>query len=140
MVWAYPILNSPVRNPIFANGQQTLSFLLLSLIWLCSMLRTHPRSTYAHDAKWGMFAFWLAAAAQQVAGICFDLRAIAYSFSVFQFGWGVPVCCAWLDSPSIADANDGNPFQRGWGNLLFDLWFEYMDTGHVLQLAHPPHL
>ena len=89
MVWAYPILNSPVRNPIFANGQQTLSFLLLSLIWLCSMLRTHPRSTYAHDAKWGMFAFWLAAAAQQVAGICFDLRAIAYSFSVFQFGWGV---------------------------------------------------
>ncbi|CAE7550338.1 unnamed protein product [Symbiodinium sp. CCMP2456] len=89
VVWAFPVLSSEQENPIFKHGQQTIAFVLLSLIWICSMLVRHPRSTYVHGAKWCMFSFWLAAAAQQVTGIFFDLGLYGSYYSVFQFGWGV---------------------------------------------------
>ncbi|OLP78257.1 hypothetical protein AK812_SmicGene41594 [Symbiodinium microadriaticum] len=90
------------------------------------MLRTHPRSTYAHDAKWGMFAFWLAAAAQQVAGICFDVEAIHYSFSLFQFGWGVQcVALGWtlhllqMRMTAIRSSPDGGTCGSTFGSNLW---------------------
>ena len=89
VVWALPALSSKQENPIFKHGQQTIAFVLLSLIWICSMLVRHPRSTYAHDAKWCMFAFWFAAAAQQVTGIFLDTGLNGSYYYVFHFGWGV---------------------------------------------------
>eukprot|EP00439_Symbiodinium_sp_Y106_P030125 s3293_g3.t1 len=80
----------------FGVGQQTVTLVLLTLTWICSVLRKHPRSTYAHDAKWCMFAYWLAAAAQQVSFIRLDNNEDLYFGATPWFQFGNAVQCVAL--------------------------------------------
>ena len=82
--WALSIENGGKFGP----GQQTLALVLLSLIWICCMLRQHPASTGTHDAKWCMFAFWLASAAWQFSFILLDNNRQAF-ICLQKFGCGV---------------------------------------------------
>ena len=76
VLWAFPALrlHQDERGVIFDPGGQTIPVFLLSLIWICCMLRKHPKSTCTHDAKWCMCAFWLVSAALQASFICLELK------------------------------------------------------------------
>ena len=92
VLWAFPALRlyEDQDDFTFAPGQETLAFVLLSLIWICCILKEHPRSTCTHDAKWCMLAFWLAGAAWQAGFICLDRNwDIAMARHVQRFGCGL---------------------------------------------------
>ena len=74
---------------VVPEQQETPTFVVLSLIWACCMLREHPRSTCTHDAKWCMFAFWLGTAATQVGEICFAFELVQAPAGSKSFGDGV---------------------------------------------------
>ena len=76
VLWAFPFLRLPQHQHGFTSGPgpQTIPLFLLSLIWICCMLRKHPQSTCTHDAKWCMFAFWLVSASWQASFICLELK------------------------------------------------------------------
>ena len=59
------------------------------IVRYCCMLKTHPRATCTHGAKWCMFAFWLAAVAEQVSLILSDLAQFLAAGVLFQLGCGV---------------------------------------------------
>ena len=85
--WAF-IEHGGTGGKFFGPGQQTLALVLLSLIWICCMLRQHPASTGTHDAKWCMFSFWLASAAWQFSVMLQDNNREAFIF-LQKFGCGV---------------------------------------------------
>ena len=92
VLWAFPYLRLHEDQDVFVfvPDQQTLAFVLLSLIWVCCMMREHPLSTCTHDAKWCMLAFWLAGASWQAGYICLDNNwDIALARHVQQFGCGL---------------------------------------------------
>eukprot|EP00439_Symbiodinium_sp_Y106_P074978 s209_g14.t1 len=91
VLWTFPALrlHQDERGVIFDPGGQTLTLVLLSLIWICCMLRKHPRSACTHDAKWCMFTFWLVSVAWQASCICSDLNQHEAGPCFYHVGGGV---------------------------------------------------
>ena len=99
---AYPWLLIPKLGPLehhrvmVLRWQQVLALAAMSSIWVFCILKKHPRSAYAHDAKWCMFGYWLVTLAFQVADVCWAFglssglpswTACGYAIESVVIGW-----------------------------------------------------